>query len=172
MLKSSLSLAEQRAAYQHHIWTYQQRKKTTAKGLVSIHKWTKKIAEIDKITNQMTAISNAVSIFAGRSPRRIGKNTRALAKNNEISSDYKIIRLAKSLFYKYGLEHNIWAAHLAQFVGAYRKDEAFRYRKEFTASFKDKNNTNKQKWDMFLDHLNRLTLDAKDDFINKRKVIQ
>lgn len=171
MLKSSLSLAKQRAAYQHHIWTYQQRGKTTAKGLVSIHKWTKKIAEIDKITNQMIAISNAVSMFAGRSPRRVGKNTRRLTKNNEISLDYKMIKLAKGLFYKYGLEHGIWATHLAQFVGAYRKDEALIYRKQFTASFKDKDSINKQKWDMFLAYLNLLTIDGKDDFIDNRIVI-
>lgn len=155
---SKSTLAKRRAVLQQWIWKYHNNRKVTATNLVSIHRWTKEMDEIDKITNQMIAISNAVILFAGRSPRRIGKGNK---------HDQDIIRLAKSLFYKYGLESGINGTYLAEFAGIYKKNEAFQYRTKFTQSFKDKTSNNKQRWYMFKEHIDRLT--AKGNFIDNQK---
>lgn len=81
------------------------------------------ISKIDSNNNKLLAISNALIYYTGVNVKRSALGT---------SARY---RMARYIFYKYCLEHNLSATLVADFVGASRGDVAARARLKFTKSF-------------------------------------
>lgn len=174
------SLSTNRARYYELLFKYEQRKEEVKNKFILLNgKWKgtteyqdrikkidirikyyrKQIAAIDIITNQMTAICNAVIIYAGRSPRHIGRN-------HVRNPDYDMIRLAKGLFAKWGLEHSISSKNLSQFMGSPDTKHAAKLRTRFDNDRKT-NVDMDQKWQMFKKYTTQLTQGS--NFIDKRK---
>jgi hypothetical protein len=112
---------------------------------LKIKLWSRQIKRIDMRTNQIIALGNAVAIYTG--------------KNVKQSNHSKLegMKLAKSLFYKYGLENKIPAKELREYVGANRINQPTDYRREFTLSFRTKPE-NKQQWLNFCDYMRNLPI--------------
>lgn len=144
---------EDRAKIYKQIWKYKQRREEKRKkfGVVNgrrapeeykiavhninnkIRNWEKSIRMIDKRNNQMIAIANHIAYFSG------------INVKNSVNYTSQKHKLARNIFYKFGLENGIPATCLASYVGATRGDTVARGRKRFTKTFST-HPENKQKW--------------------------
>lgn len=179
-------LAKKRAYYQQHIWTYEKRREAMRikykvisntfppqKASPAYHKavrninnkikqWNKAIKEIDILSNKLIALGNAVATFTGCNIKGSGKNMRD-------NKDYDRMKLAKSLFYKYGLESGIGNIHLRQYVGAKKPSQPGDYRRAFNRLFENTYDA-RDTWIAFNKHF-KSTIATSDTFIDNRKAL-
>lgn len=159
------SLIKTRANIQSNIWTYEKRReklrikygitrqninsteghpeysKAVEKINDKIRSWNRRIRVIDELSNKIVALGNAVALFTGYNVKDSGN-----ARGNE-----RLI-LAKSLFYKYGLEHKISGKHLREYVGAKHIKQPADYRRNFTRLFSTATAA-KNRWTAFNSYL-------------------
>jgi hypothetical protein len=88
----------------------------------SIRRWKRAIMAIDKRSNQVIAIGNHLCYFTGI-------NVKGSAANME-----ERFRIARGIFYKYCLEHNIHGTVVSDYVGSHQNTAA-KGRINFTNSF-------------------------------------
>jgi hypothetical protein len=152
------TLSKEKKALYRTLDTYQKRKVDYEKRRIAIIskygkvRYNKMITnatnKIEKIINRMNtitltrnkliALDNAIAMFTGTSVRSTNTN----------SSPYRDAKLlvAKSIFYKYGLENGMTAIILQDHIGSIKaQGQAAKYRREFTKSF-ETNSENKQLW--------------------------
>lgn len=69
-----------------------------------------------------------------------------------VNAKEDITILARNLFIKYGMEHNICGIYLAEYVGLKYKQDGSRDRLKFTRTFSS-NKHNKEMWHRFQDYM-------------------
>lgn len=169
------SLTIRRENCYHKIYIYEQRKKKYLKEeknistiLSSIYFWKEEMKRIDKSSNRIIALANFITTFTGFNVKLSSKLRKSAFHNK--------MKLARSLFYKYGLEHNIASIDLREFVGEKNTANPSNYRKAFTKSFYSDNKrniatSNKILWDNFKRQFEEIPI-LVDDFIDNRSTIQ
>lgn len=171
------SLAKKRAGYYHCILNYEERRQALRKkyGLhsaeyrqrvININKriklWGRYITKIDKISVRIIALGNAIAIFTGC-------NVKDSGNNNALLKSYTAMRLARGIFYKYGLEHKIEGKLLREYVGAKGVNQPADYRKWLTSTFADKNSPNKQSWLNFKRQFEQAPICDQNSFVDNRR---
>lgn len=123
----------------------------------------KRLEKFDAMINKIRSLANFVATFTGYNVRDIGD---VKFKKN---TPYTQLKLAKSIFYKYGIENGISQLDLREYVGAGRSIQPSEYRQEFNrAMLKDSNL--KQVWENFKEqyHSYAAIAAASQDFIDNR----
>lgn len=126
-----------------------------------IKMWYAMIRAYDIRMNRIRALGNAVTLFTGYNVKDSGKLT---SKKGEDSN----MKLARSIFYKYGLENSSHNKDLREYVGAKRPSQPADYRREFNRSFRDIKSNNKELYNRFKKSY-ETTLVSANDFIDNRK---
>lgn len=87
--------------------------------------WSKGLKRIDKTIAKLKILEKTVTNFTGT-------RIKGITINNEL------LKTAKNLYYKYGLEHKFRGRDLTDFIQVHYRQEATRYRTRFTASWENK----------------------------------
>lgn len=156
------TLAEKRKRYYTMIWVYKGRRNKLREryGIKQVHfrkeplpegyivevakysnkikVWKRQIRNIDALNERLHNLEKAVIQFTHTKFKNI----------NGYDALKKEIRLAKSLYYKFGLENGIRGKELRLHIGGIREVQPAAYRKKFTQSFTT-NPENKETWIRF-----------------------
>lgn len=157
-----MKLADKRKRYYTMIWMYKKRRDELRKqfGITVVHNghkkwsdeykeksknltrkigtWTRQIKRIDDLTEKLHKIEMAVIHFTGQQiSGQVGQ---------KVTSS---VKLAKSIYYKFGLENGIEGTILCGKIGSHEKQPSI-YRTRFTKSFQT-NPKNKEIWLQFKD---------------------
>lgn len=117
-----------------------------------LEKWRMKIRDVEKRTNQLWAIGNAMSYFMGISVKNSAdkRNT----GDRELDKKYD---LARKIYSKYCLEHRISQTLVSEFIGWSRGQVAANNRINFTKSFSE-HPENRELYSRFLRYMNELSV--------------
>lgn len=135
-------MANKRAKYYQKIWIYKQRrvgfklqgkKKECRNATKKIRQWNEQIGRIDKRNENIRTLIFAMDLYFGVD-----------IKSRVMDARHK---LARSIFYKYGMENKIQGAYLSLSLGRAKK-VASQGRLSFTRSFKS-NDLNKAHFHQF-----------------------
>jgi hypothetical protein len=161
-----MQIGHTKAEYQKWIWEYERRREELrkkykindpeylAKSKVlqrKLDSWKQAVKLIEQRRNKIRALGNAVATFTGF-------NVRSCGGQKPLSEQAK---LARALFYKYGLENRIMAYFLRGYTGDKDKGTPDSCRRRFTQSF-SKDHQNKELWLRFKDHIERLKSTPED----------
>lgn len=106
--------------------------------------WKQHIKRIERRDLEMRKLDNYLKEF-------LGFSVKDTCEKNSLKQPHEL-RLARKIFYKYGLENGLRGNWLARYVGAKDKATPSRGRLEFTRSFKT-NRGNKEMWERFKSYL-------------------
>lgn len=99
--------------------------------------WQKQIRNMDVVQNKIIALGNAIAYFTGCNVKSSGG-----------TQGVKRMLLARSLFFKWGLENGIEGTSLMKYTGDTSVNTAARLRYSFTQSFGE-GKENKDTWERF-----------------------
>lgn len=135
-----MKLSQKRAKLTKRINTYDKRRIKYRQTIVRINRIInndkREIIRIDQRSAKIKILVEAVKAFTGI--RGLKGSTRYI----------KTLKLARGLFYKYGIENKIRSSNLRDYIGAKRNNPGFDCRKWLTKEIKDSPDT-RQVWENF-----------------------
>lgn len=135
-----MKLSQKRAKRTKRIDTYTKRREKYKQTVLDIGKKInddkREVVRIDKISAKIKILVEAVKAFSGI--RGLKGNARNIG----------LLKLAKGLFYKYGIENGIRSSNLRDYIGSRNNTPGYDYRKWLTKEITN-NPATKQVWENF-----------------------
>lgn len=130
-------------------------KKRAAIFTKKIKQWKYSLRQIDKRRDSIVFLEKSVKLFTGSSVRGNAKVVQGA-------------KLAKSIYYKFGIENGLRGKDLMEHIGGKRELQPMEYRRSFTQSFHT-NPENKELWLRFKKFYERRLEAEANRFISTKK---